>query len=488
MSTDAAPGTTARADIAARFERLPLSRWHVTVRVVIGIVTFFEAFDQLLIAYTLPELTQEWGLSKGQGTLVITVGSIGMLVGALFSGRMADRFGRVKVITACIAVTGISSLALAACGSLEPFMLVRFVQGLAIGGEVPVAATFIAEITRSMKRGRFVLLYELVFPAGLTVGAVVAAWVVPAAGWRTMYVLAALPGLFCVVVQRVVPESPRWLADRGRLDEAARTMTRIEAKVAQSTGRPLPPATPSAAAPLTEAGPPAAPLAPLTKAGPPAPSAAAATPRELAARGLSGLFSGRYRRRTIVIWTLWFCGYFVNYGITSWLPTIYKTEYHLSLGEALRYSTVTSVAGLIGCAIAAFTVDLLGRRKVVAYGLGTAAAMLLVLAALGGDTAGQILLWTSLSAAFFFAANISLYIYTPELYPTRMRASGCSAGGAVNRLGVILGPIAVGGAYAGGSHPGAAFLLLAVVALAGAVTAGAFAEETANRPLEEVSP
>ncbi|WP_110944208.1 MFS transporter [Streptomyces niger] len=543
MSLDASPGRDTdalRAGIAARFERLPLSRWHVTVRIVIGVVTFFEAFDQLLIAYAMPELRQEWHLTDGDATAVLTIGSLGMLIGALFSGRMADRIGRVKIIAICIGVSGLASLALAASPSASPFMLLRFVQGLAIGGEVPVAATFISEITRSFKRGRFVLLYELVFPAGLTLGALAAAWIVPALGWRWMYVVAAVPGLLCVLVQRTVPESPRWLADRGRLREAAATMDLIEAKVVAATGAPLPPvpaltgtpdpartATPEpAAAPTTATGTPepaarpastttgapepgAAPTSTATgtpgpggagvstSASPPGRSARSgratdpttpATPAEAAATGVKGLFTGRYRRRTLVIGTLWFTGYFVNYGITSWLPTIYGKQYGLSLSDSLLYSTVTSVAGFLGCLLVALTVDVIGRRKVFAVFLGGAAALLIVLAALGARTPVQVLVWTSLAAVCFFGSNICLYLYTPELYPTRMRALGCSVGGALNRLGVILGPVLVGAIYAGGGEVSAVFLTLGGVALVGALAAAFFAEETTDQPLEKISP
>ncbi|MFI6649580.1 MFS transporter [Streptomyces sp. NPDC050529] len=478
MSTDtskdaAAPGSspagTTRATIAARFERLPLSRWHVTVRLIVGVVTFFEAFDQLLIAYALPELRDEWQLSTGDATAVLTVGSAGMLVGALLSGRLADRYGRVKVIAYCVAASGVASLALTACTSLTPFLALRFLQGLAIGGEVPVAAAFISEITRSFKRGRFVLLYELVFPAGLTIGALVAAWVVPAAGWRVMFAVAAVPGLLAFLVQRKVPESPRWLAERGRLAEADAVMTGIEAKVSAATGEPLP--RPAASASTA-----------------PAPTATAATPAERAATGIRGLFTGRYRRRTLVVGVIWFTGYFVNYGVTSWLPSIYKDEYGLTLSDALLYSTVTSVAGLLGCLIVALTVDVLGRRRIFALCLGASAALLLTLAALGAGTPAQVLIWTSLSAVGFFGSNICLYLYTPELYPTRMRALGCSVGGAVNRLGVILGPILVGVVYAAGDSVTAVFVMLGAVAVVGAVVAGTLAEETANRPLEEISP
>ncbi|WP_392875389.1 MFS transporter [Streptomyces sp. LN499] len=463
---------TTRDAIAARFERLPASRWHVTVRLIVGVVTFFEAFDQLLIAYALPELRQEWHLTDGDATSVLTVGSVGMLIGALLSGRLADRFGRVRVIAYCVAASGLAGLALVACTSLTPFLVLRFVQGLAIGGEVPVAAAFISEITRSFKRGRFVLLYELVFPAGLTVGALVAAWLVPAAGWRVMFAVAAVPGLLAFLVQRTVPESPRWLADRGRTAEAEAVMDEIEAKVSAATGEPLPPVRYSP-------GPPARPGSPTAKA---------ATDAERTATGLRSLFTGRYRRRTLVVGAIWFTGYFVNYGVTSWLPSIYKDGYGLTLSDALLYSTVTSVAGLLGCLLVALTVDVLGRRKIFAIFLGGSAALLLTLAALGADTPVQVLIWTSLSAVGFFGSNICLYLYTPELYPTRMRALGCSVGGAVNRLGVILGPILVGAVYAAGNNVATVFVMLGAVALAGAVVAGTLAEETANRSLEEISP
>lgn len=107
---------------------------------------------------------------------------------------------------------------------------------------------------------------------------------------------------------------------------------------------------------------------------------------------------------------------------------------------------------------------------------------------LGARTPVQVLLWTSLAAVCFFGSTISLYLYTPELYPTRMRALGCSVGGALNRVGVILGPVVVGAVYAGSTGLGGVFALLGGVALLGALVAAAFCEETAGRTLEEVSP
>jgi putative MFS transporter len=458
MSIDAT-SALAQGDIAARLERLPMSRWQITVRLVIGAATFFEAFDQLLIAYTLPALAKEWGFSTAASTTALTVGSVGMLIGAFISGWAADRIGRVKVIAACVAISALCSVGMAACGSLTPFLIVRFVQGLAIGGEVPIAAAYISEITRAHRRGRFVLMYEVVFPAGLAVSALAAAWLIPHWGWRSLYLLAAIPGVAAVAIARRVPESPRWLAARGQLDKAATAMTLIETRVRRATGSPLPEPAPAASV---------------------APAEQRSTVRDL--------FTGRYRRRTLTVWTIWFVGYLANYGITSWLPTIYRSVFHLPLGKALWYSTATSAAGLVGCVLAALVVDRVGRRVVLAAGLGATTAMLIVLGALGAGSPVQLLVWSSLAAVFNFAVNISLYLYTPELYPTRSRALGCSLGGVLNRLGLILGPILVGAVYAGGTRLGSVFLLISAITLVGTIVAAVFAEETRGRTLEEIAP
>ncbi|GAA4834114.1 MFS transporter [Saccharopolyspora rosea] len=458
MTEAAPPDLAARQDIAARLERLPLSRWHVTVRLVIGVVTFFEAFDQLLIAYTLPEITREWGLTSAGATSALTTGSVGMLLGALISGRLADRIGRVRVIAVCVAVTALGSVGMALCTSLAPFLVLRFVQGLAIGGEVPTAASYISELSGARRRGRFVLVYEVVFPAGLAVGALASAWIIPHWGWRALFALAAVPGVVAVLVQRRVPESPRWLAACGRTADAVRTLERIETEVRRSTGRDLP--EPAPARPVTGGR----------------------------TSTLGDLFTGRYRRRTAVLWTLWFVGYLANYGITSWLPTLYTRTYGMSTSASLWYSTAASVAGLVGCVLAAFTVDRFGRRVVLAVGLAATTAPMFVLAALGATSAPQLAVWSALAALFNFAVNISLYLYTPELYPTRSRALGCSMGGVLNRLGLITGPVLVGALHAATGDLSAVFLALGGITLVGTVVTALFAEETKGRTLEELSP
>ncbi|MFS2294267.1 putative MFS transporter [Actinomadura hallensis] len=445
------------ASIAARLERLPTSRWHVKVRTFIGVVTFFEAFDQLLIATALPVLIREWGLSTGQVTLAITSGSVGMLVGALAAGWLADRVGRVRMVMCGVLVTGLTSLAIVFAPGFAWLVVLRFVQGLGIGGEVPVAATYVSEITKARHRGRFVLLYELFFPAGLLMATVVAAWVVPNWGWRAMFAIGAAPALLMVFLQRRVPESPRWLAAKGRLPEADEVLTKIEAEVSRTKGELPPPA--------------------------PDPVAVDGRPRST----LADLFTGIYLRRTIVVSALWFFGYFVNYGITAWLPTLYTSVFGLDLDTALKYNLCTNAVGFLGCVVAALTIDQIGRRVALTAGLAGSAVSLGTLAVLGASSGSQVLLWSSLAAFFIFATNVTLYLYTPELFPTRSRALGCSTGGVFNRLGVILGPIVVGRIIAHGGTNATVFGALGAAALLGALFA-LLATETRGKTLEQLAP
>jgi putative MFS transporter len=459
--TTARPTTGTAAALVARLERIPFSPWHVKVRLIIGVVTFFEAFDQLLVAYTLPLIRQEWQLTGGAMTLAVTAGSVGMLLGALVSGWLADTIGRVRTVQLALLATVVASIGLFFSPSFGIFVALRFVQGLGIGGEVPVAAAYIGELAKAKGRGRFVLLYELVFPAGTLAAALVASWMVPAFGWRAIYVVGALPIVMIVLINRVVPESPRWLISKGRLDEAAGVVTGMEEAAERSTGTALPP-------------PPAAEL--------PVAVAECSTLRERVA----ALLSGRYRLRLAVVCLLWFCGFFVNYGLTSWLPTIYTGTYKLPLQQALDLSLLSTCAGFLGCVLAAFAVDRIGRRGVLLAGMAAGGGALLVLAGLGAETVPQVAVLTTIATLFSFAANITLYLYTPELFPTRSRALGTSIGAAFNRIGVILGPIVVGASVTSGSIV-PAFVVLGVVGVVGGLLTLA-GPETRGRRLEEVSP
>jgi putative MFS transporter len=201
---------------------------------------------------------------------------------------------------------------------------------------------------------------------------------------------------------------------------------------------------------------------------------------------LSDLFGATYLRRTLVVWVIWFAAYFINYGLVIWLPTIFRTVFKLPLDVSLRYGLITQFAGLVGTFICALTIDTVGRRPYFAVSFAVAAVTLGMLAMEPNPTAEQIVVHIAVAYFFVSTINIGVYLYTPELYPTRARALGVGTATAWLRFASMIGPTAVGYMIAGGLQ--SVFWMFATAALLAAVVTGAFAIETKGRVLEEVSP
>src|SRR6516162_4839656 len=214
-------------NIVARLERLPTSWWQVKTRIIVGVATFFDAFDALAIASVLPVIAPLWKLAPQQIGFMISAGFLGQLAGALLFGFIAERYGRMTAMIWSIALFGVMSLVCAFAWDYNSLLIFRTIQGVGLGGEVPVAAVFISELAKAHGRGRFVLLYELVFPIGLVTASLLGSWVVPHLGWQYMFVLGALPALLALVLRSLVPESPGWLAVHGRHAEAQAAMAVI---------------------------------------------------------------------------------------------------------------------------------------------------------------------------------------------------------------------------------------------------------------------
>ncbi len=239
-SDSIAPGGGCIDDVVARIERMPISWWHVRTRIIIGVATFFDAFDALAIAFVLPVLVPLWKLNGPQIGFLIAAGYLGQLAGALFFGWIAERYGRLTAVVWSILIFAVMSLACAFAWDYQSLIVARTIQGFGLGGEVPVAATYISELARAKGRGRFVLLYELIFPVGLVATGLVGSFVVPRYGWQWMFVIGALPAFVALFLQRLLPESPRWLATHGRQKDAQAALAWIERETEKSTGQPLP--------------------------------------------------------------------------------------------------------------------------------------------------------------------------------------------------------------------------------------------------------
>jgi len=199
------------------------------------------------------------------------------------------------------------------------------------------------------------------------------------------------------------------------------------------------------------------------------------------------MFSPAYRRRTFSIWAMWFCCFSTSYGLVSWLPALYRSEFHLGLQQSLFYGLVTQLVGVCGSFGCAMIVDRIGRRLCFTVGLAAGGLILLALWAVGVSSALMLLVFVSAGGFFISAVAIGLNLYTPELYPTRIRAFASSVGGAWQRVAAAIGPIVVG--YLLPLYGlGPIFIYFGTLAILGALITWLFALETAGRELEELSP
>ena len=451
-------GQTSQELVSARVERLPLSKWHLRMMSIAGIAHFSDAFDSLAIAFVLPVLVGLWKIAPAEIGFLISAGYVGQMLGAVAFGWIAEKYGRRTALRWTVAVISIFSLACAFSWNYTSFLIFRTIQGLGLGGEVPVAATYMNEVAAARFRGRIVLLLQSAFAVGIVVTSLVSIWIVPNLGWQWMFYIGALPALLAIFLRQLMPESPRWLAGKGRLQEADQVMNKIEAEVTRN-GTTLLPAIPAEIPPIATAQ-----------------------------GSLASLFEGRYLARTITLWALMFCTSIVGYGLLTWMPTVYRTVLKLPLNEALQYGLAGSVASLLGVLSGAFLVDLIGRRPTFMLGFFGSAIALAVLWRMPLQIAPIYIVVLAGIGLYFISMLLSgLYLYVPELYPTRMRALGAGAASAWLRIGAIVGPSMVGWIL-GVSDLSSVFLMFALAGLVGGLVILFATIETRGKPLEQLAP
>src|SRR5438445_1454433 len=215
--------------LIARLENVPSWRFNANARIVVVSATFFDAFNALALAFALPVLIRLWEITPAQTGFLIGSSYVGQLAGALLFSWLAERFGRVPSAAAATALMSIVSIACAAAGSFPQLLAFRLIQGIGVGGEMPVAAAYISELSKARGRGKFFMLYEMIFPIGLMATSQVGTLVVPAFGWRALFLIGGIPGWIVTWFLLRLPGSPRWLIAKGRMGEAELIVKQIEA-------------------------------------------------------------------------------------------------------------------------------------------------------------------------------------------------------------------------------------------------------------------
>lgn len=442
--------STSAETFVARLDRVPLNSFHWRLLVISGLGWMFDAMDVLMLSFLLGPIRGEFGLDAAGVGLVASATFVGMFIGAASAGRLADRYGRRGVFTTTLVIFSLGSLLSAIAPTFETLLAARVIAGLGLGGELPVVATLVSELSPRAQRGRMIVLLESFWAYGTILAGIVAITVVAAYGWRWGFAVGALPALYVAYLRRALPESPRYLAEKGRASEADAVVRRVE----RAGGGAL----------LS--------LAP-----------AVAPPRAGRTR-IGDLFGPRYARRTVMLWILWFGVVLTYYGIFLWIPSILAGR-GLSEVRSNEFFFLSTLAQVPGYFSAAWLVERIGRKPtLVAYLLGTAVSAFLFG---NSDTGTLAFIWAALLSFFNLGAWGVVYTYTPELYPTSVRATGAGVAAAVGRIGGIIGPyitpvlvtsIAVGGTFA-------VFMVLLVIT---AVAVAILGEETRGRSLEEIAP
>ncbi len=430
---------------------------------VCGLGWAADAMEVMLVSFALPAMTAEWALSAAQKGLLATALFVGMFAGAIVWGRLSDIAGRKLGFIATIGIDSIFGLLSAFSPNFGVFLVLRMLTGFGVGGTLPVDYAVFAEFLPAKDRGKRLVLLESFWAFG-TLAAAGAAWlVVPRLGWRALFALSALPGLLLFAVRTYVPESPRYLAVSGKVDEALRileTVARINGTRLDSQAR--------------------ATLQGLIAEAETVDRSGTSSVSAMQKSRLSDLFAKNLWQTTILLWIIWFFISIGYYGIFTWIPSWLRTK-GFALPAVYPYSFFMALAQLPGYFSAAYLVEKIGRRFTLGIylagsGLGALAFSLAV--SPSGIVAAALVL-----SFFALGAWGALYAYTPEAYPTIIRTTGIGSASGMTRIAGMIAPF-VGALLSGASLAAALMVFAAAYGLA-ALSAFVLPHETWGTALED---
>jgi putative MFS transporter len=386
---------------------------------IAGMGWMFDAMDVGMLSFIIAALKVEWELTPGQMGWIGSVNSIGMAVGALIFGLMADKVGRKNVFIITLLLFSVGSGLSAMTTTLTAFLVLRFFIGAGLGGELPVASTLVSESVPAEKRGRIVVLLESFWAGGWLVAAVISYFIIPKFGWQVALLISAIPALYALYLRMGLPDSPRFTAVKDK----------EKISVFQS---------------------------------------------------MRNLFSKDYRRQTTMLWILWFCVVFSYYGMFLWLPSVMIMK-GFSLIKSFEYVLIMTLAQLPGYFTAAWFIEKFGRKFVlVVYLIGAAVSAYFFGAA---ESTALLMTSGILLSFFNLGAWGGLYAYTPEQYPTIMRGTGSGMAAAIGRVGGVLGPLLVGNLVAQQVSISTIFMIFCIAVLIGAMSVFVLGKETKNTEL-----
>lgn len=395
--------TQTTTDIQAFINRHPFSKYQWMILALCFVTVALDGFDTAIIGFIASDLVQEWGVQKSDLGPVMSAALVGLAVGALTAGPMADRIGRKKVLVLSILVFGGFSLITAFATSLTQLTVLRFLTGLGLGAAMPNAATLMSEYAPERRRALMVNLMFVGFPIGSSMGGFISAWMIPHYGWQSVLVLGGvMPLALAVALIFLLPESARYLAVKNRSQQQISNILRRIAALPENTRFVL-----------QEAG----------------------QVKEQSALGV--IFSPRYLVGTIMLCLTYFMGLLIFYLLTSWLPLLIR-ETGATLSQASVITALFPLGGGIGVLVLGALMDKINPNKVVAVGyLLTGIFVCLV----GFSTSNLVLMGVMvfIAGTIMNGAQSSMPALAAGFYPTQGRATGVAWMLGLGRFGGILG-------------------------------------------------
>lgn len=347
---------------------------------IAGLGWLFDAMDVGMLSFIIAALQKEWNLTAEQMGWIGSMNSIGMAVGAFVFGLLADRIGRKQVFIITLLLFSIGSGLSAFATTLTVFLILRFFIGMGLGGELPVASTLVSESVPAHERGKVVVLLESFWAGGWLLAALISFFIIPTYGWQMALILGALPALYAIYLRINLPDSQKFIA----------------VKTAE---------------------------------------------RRSVWRNIADVWAKPYAKQTTMLWILWFAVVFSYYGMFLWLPSVMVMK-GFSLIKSFEYVLIMTLAQLPGYFSVAWLIERIGRKAVlIIYLVGTALSAYFFGNA---ESATALMAFGALLSFFNLGAWGALYAYTPEQYPTAIRATGAGMAASFGRIGGILGPLLVG--------------------------------------------
>lgn len=348
----------------------------IKLLMVLGTAWLFDAADVALLSFIMPLIKKEWALTPGLLGSVGAITTVGMMVGAIWFGYLADRHGKKNIIMLTLLIFTISNLGLAFTQDIYQFMIIRFITGLGLGGELPVAATIIADSFSGDRRSKMLILVDSFWAVGWIFASLLAFLFMPLYGWRPTVIITSLMAIYTLVLRRHLPEETN----------VKNTKTNIKASISQ-------------------------------------------------------IWSPEHRRATICLSLLWFIIMFVYYGLFLWLPSVLMTK-GFNMFHSFGYTLLTSFAQLPGYFLAAYLMDKISRKKVLAiYLVGTLIGAFIF----GTASSNAMVIFGSILLSFFTLGAWGIMIaLTPTQYPISHRGTGIGFTQAIGRIGATIGPYLVG--------------------------------------------